>query len=71
MQGIRETIVEIDTNELDRKKREKEFHWESVSLEESLLLKNKSGSFFNSFGFSFLDVMLYSFSLFLTISIEE
>lgn len=71
MQGIRETIVEIDTNELDRKKREKEFHWESVSLEESRLLKNKSGSFFNSFGFSFLDVMLYSFSLFLTYSLKN
>lgn len=56
MQGIRETIVEIDTNKLDRKKREKEFHRESVSSEESRLLKNKSGSFFNSFGFSFLDV---------------
>lgn len=56
MQGIRETIVEIDTNKLDRKKREKEFHRESVSLEELRLLRNKSGSFFNSFGFSFLDV---------------
>lgn len=49
MQGIRETIVEIDTNKLDRKKREKEFHRESVSLEELRLLRNKSGSFFNSF----------------------
>lgn len=66
MQGIRETIVEIDTNKLDRKKREKEFHRESVSLEELRLLRNKSGSFFNSFGFSFLCLMFYSFSLFLT-----
>lgn len=62
MQGIRETIVEIDTNKLDRKKREKEFHRESVSLEELRLLRNKSGSFFNSF----LCLMFYSFSLFLT-----
>lgn len=58
MQGIRETIVEIDTNKLDRKKREKEFHRESVSLEELRLLRNKSGSFFNSF---FLYIVLLFF----------